>query len=61
MINHKDKFNKVKETMNDLEQEYEVFRKNITYSNRNSLKLKVKEHRNAVADFITSVSNIFLK
>lgn len=61
MINHKDKFDKVKETMKDLEEEYEIFRKCVTYSNRCSLKVKVKKHRDAVTQFVASVDNIFLK
>lgn len=61
MTNHKDKFNKVKETMNDLEQEYETFSKNVTYNNRNSLKSKLNKHREAVTNFMTSINNIFLR
>lgn len=61
MINHINKYEKVENTFKEVQQEYQVFKKKISYENRNNLKRKIKEHRQALSELVTSVNNIFLR
>lgn len=61
MINHKNQYEKVEDTFKEVQQEYQAFKKNVSYENRNNLKRKVNKHRQALTELITSVNNIFLK
>lgn len=59
MINHKKQFERVENTFEELQQEYTNFKKQESYENRNKLKQKVKEHRDALTKCMMSVNNIF--
>lgn len=59
MINHKKQLKKVESTFKELQQEYNNFKRLETYDNRCKLKQKVKEHRDAITSFMSSINNIF--
>lgn len=59
MINHKKQFERVENTFEELQQEYCNFKKQESYENRNKLKQKVKEHRDALTEFMLNINNIF--
>lgn len=59
MINHKKQFERVESTFEELQQEYCNFKKQESYENRNKLKQKVKEHREALTEFMLNINNIF--
>lgn len=59
MINHKKQFERVESTFEELQQEYNNFKKQESYENRNKLKQKVKEHRDVITNFMSSINNIF--
>lgn len=61
MINHKKQFEKIEKTFEDMQEEYNKFKKNISFENRNNLKQKVNKHRQALTEFVTTINNIFLK
>lgn len=61
MINHINQFQKVKNTFEELEKEYEIFIKKTSYENRSLLKAKIQKHRTAISYFTASIDNIFLK
>lgn len=59
MINHKKQFERVESTFEELQHEYNNFKKQESYENRNKLKQKVKEHRDVITNFMSSINNIF--
>ena len=61
MINHKVQFEKVESTFEEVQEEYQKFKKNVSYENRNNLKRKVNKHRETLTNLLTCVNNIFLK
>lgn len=61
MINYKEQYNKVENTYKELEKEFKVFKKKISYENRCNLKLKINQHREAINKLVSSIDNIFLK
>lgn len=61
MTNHTEQFKRVEDTFEELTKEYEIFKKRISYSNRNNLKAKINEHREALTKLMTSVNDMFLK
>lgn len=61
MINHTEQYNRVKDTFKELEEEYKVFKKNVSYENRSNLKLKINQHRESLNNLVSSINNIFLR
>lgn len=61
MINHTDQYNRIENTFREIQKEYEIFRKNPTYRNRLLIQNKIKEHRQSLTNFTTSINNIFMK
>ena len=61
MINYAKQFEKVENTFEEVRLEYETFKKNVTYKNRNDLKLKIDKHREALNELVRSVNSIFFK
>lgn len=61
MINHTKQYSRVENTYKELQKEYEIFRKNPTYSNKTQLINKIKEHRESIYNLKASINNIYLK
>lgn len=61
MINHIKQYEKVENTFEEIQEEYNKFKKNISLENRNSFRRKVNIHRKALTRLLTSMNNIFLK
>ena len=61
MINHTKQYERVEDTFKEVQKEYQIFKKNVSYANRNKLKLKIDEHREAINNLVASVNNIFFK
>lgn len=60
MINHYKQIEDVEYTYNQLTKEYKKFYKDNNVENRNNLKRKIKDHRDAITRLVATLDNMYI-